>query len=415
MTRPGYKMTEIGEIPEEWKTRIFKQDMILRRKETKGKNDKINIIPMELIPEDGLFCKYREASLGEVIPPTYCETGDILFPKITPSVENGKQCIVPDLPKGYSFSTSEVFAIVASKSWDNRFIFYLLKLNHFRQNLINSMVGTTGRQRVTKEALMNLVLPFPTLLEQQKIAEILSTTDETMQKVEEEIKLTERIKKGLMQTLLTRGIGHTKFKMTEIGEIPEEWDIKQLHEVADVRKEIVQPIEYESEHYVGLENITSGQLKIFTYGDPSNLKSSKFMFKVGDVLYGKLRPYLDKVAVAETGGICSTDIIPIVSKNSDVRFLAYILHSDSFLRFVESTTSGTNHPRTSWKLMSLFILPFPPLIEQQKIADILSTADNKIELLKNKKEHLEKMKRGLMNDLLTGKVRVKLDSFRGEN
>jgi type I restriction enzyme S subunit len=293
-----------------------------------------------------------------------------------------------------------------------RFIYYYMKKE---ENKLKKTVKGSTIPHVNGDSLLNLYILLPPVPEQKKIAEVLSTADETIQKVNEEIALTEKLKKGLMQTLLTKGIGHTKFKMTEIGEIPEEWNVKELYQVSELRKETIGPIKKMSEHYVGLENISSGQLRIFSYGDATNLKSSKFKFKKGDILYGKLRPYLDKVALAETDGVCSTDIIPILSKNMNARFLAYMLHSDLFLQFVKSTISGTNHPRTAWKQMSHFLMPFPSISEQQKITEILTTVDSKRELLRNKKAHLEKLKKGLMGDLLTGKVRAKINTSKGEN
>ena len=119
---------------------------------------------MELIPEDGMYCAYRAIEPKDVIPPTYCESGDILLPKITPSVENGKQGIVPALPSGHAFATSEVYAIVAENSITNFFTFYLLKMDLYRQRLINSMIGTTGRQRIPKDSIYNLVFPIPPLV-----------------------------------------------------------------------------------------------------------------------------------------------------------------------------------------------------------------------------------------------------------
>lgn len=415
MTRPGYRMTEIGEIPEEWSLKPFDEVLQIRKRKNPGKLEKLYTISMELVPESGIYCGYRPLKENEVVPPTYCESGDILLPKITPSVENGKQGIVPIIPSGYAFATSEVYPLVTSDYLTNIFMFYLLKLRLFRKPLIDSMVGTTGRQRVPKDSLSSLSFPIPPLPEQQKIAGILSTANETIQMVNDQITQTEHLKKGVMQTLLTKGIGHTKFKMTEVGEIPEEWDVRELHQVAKPRKEIVKPSEFMLAHYVGLENISTGQLKISSNGDVSHLRSPKYKFNRGDLLYGKLRPYLDKVALADKDGVCSTDIIPIMSENVNSRFLAYVLHSYSFLNFVESTISGTNHPRTNWDQMSNFKIKYPPLVEQQKIAEILSTVDSKLDLLSKKKELLEKLKKGLMEDLLTGRVRVKFYASKGEN
>ena len=198
-----FKMTEIGEIPEEWPLRTFSEVLQIRKRKNKGKSEKIYTIPMELIPEKGTYCDYRSLSKNEVVPPTYCECGDILLPKITPSVENGKQGIVPTLPSGNAFATSEVYALVTNGSLTNIYTFYLLKLSLFRKPLIDSMVGTTGRQRVPKDSLFSLSFPVPPFPEQQKIAEILTTVDHKLEFLRNKKTHLEKLKKGLMGDLLT--------------------------------------------------------------------------------------------------------------------------------------------------------------------------------------------------------------------
>lgn len=199
----NFKITEIGEIPEEWPLRTFSEVLQIRKRNNKGKSEKIYTIPMELIPENGTYCDYRSLSKNEVVPPTYCECGDILLPKITPSVENGKQGIVPTLPSGNAFATSEVYALVTNGSLTNIYTFYLLKLSLFRKPLIDSMVGTTGRQRVPKDSLFSLSFPVPPFPEQQKIAEILTAVDNKLELLGNKKAKLEKLKKGLMSDLLT--------------------------------------------------------------------------------------------------------------------------------------------------------------------------------------------------------------------
>ncbi|MCL4420180.1 MAG: restriction endonuclease subunit S [Candidatus Thermoplasmatota archaeon] len=403
MTRPGYKLTEIGEIPEDWNVVEL--------------GSMIEILDLMRVP---LSETERERKKGSI---PYCGANGIID-YINDYLFEEEAVLIAEDGGNYGKYQNKAY-VMSGKYWvnnhahifrgkygllDNRFIMQWLNFAE-----ISPYVSGSTRTKLNQEMLKSIIVPKIPFLEQQKISEILSTADETIQKVNEEITMTEKLKKGLMQTLLTKGIAHTKFKRTEIGEIPDPWNVKELYQVSELRKETIEPMKYMSEHYVGLENISPGQLRIFSYGDATNLKSSKFKFKKGDILYGKLRPYLDKVALAEFDGVCSTDIIPIVSKNLNARFLAYMLHSDLFLQFVKSTVSGTNHPRTAWKQMSHFLVPFPSISEQQKIAEILSTVDNKLELLRNKKGHLEKLKKGLMGDLLTGKVRVKIDTSIGEN
>ena len=91
-------------------------------------------------------------------------------------------------------------------------------------------------------------------------------------------------------------------------------------------------------------------------------------------------------------------------------FILYLIHHPDTLSYAITTSTGTNHPRTSWRMLSRFRVPLPPLPEQNKIAEILSIVDGRIQLLKEKKNKLERVKKGLMNDLLTGKKRVKVEA-----
>ena len=111
-------------------------------------------------------------------------------------------------------------------------VFILFVLNFLDLNPY--IVGTT-RKKLNQEQMKGIKIPLPPLSEQQKIAEVLCTIDEAIQKTNEIIAKTEHLKKGLMQELLTKGIGHKEFKDTEIGRIPKEWEVVKLNEVAEIR------------------------------------------------------------------------------------------------------------------------------------------------------------------------------------
>ena len=105
----------------------------------------------------------------------------------------------------------------------------------FQKELLMLQNGTTGsRMRVTPSDTLSIPIPFPSIKEQRKIAAILSSVDKAIEKTEAIIEQTEKVKKGLMQQLLTKGIGHTKFKKTEIGEIPEEWEVKSFNDLLEM-------------------------------------------------------------------------------------------------------------------------------------------------------------------------------------
>jgi len=198
-----YKQTPIGTIPKTWQ--IVKLQDIAEIRGNKSINDfeKIAFIPMELIPESQIFANYQIRTREDVKSFTYCEAGDLLLAKITPSLENGKQGIVPsDVPNGVALATTEVFPINC-KGIDRFFLFYVLKFSKFRNKIISSMIGTTGRQRASKESVERLEIPLPPIAEQQKIAEILSNVDKKLELERNEKSRLERIKQGLMDLLLT--------------------------------------------------------------------------------------------------------------------------------------------------------------------------------------------------------------------
>ena len=99
------------------------------------------------------------------------------------------------------------------------------------------------------------------------------------------------------------------YRMTELGPLPEEWRVVRLGEALTQRKKTVHPADQPHASYVGLEHIDTGEIVLRRFGRASETRSLKAEFRRGDILYGKLRPYLDKAAIADRDGVCSTDIL----------------------------------------------------------------------------------------------------------
>jgi len=111
--------------------------------------------------------------------------------------------------------------------------------------------------------------------------------------------------------------------------------------------------------------------------------------------------------LAEWDGICSTDILVIKVQDGFLsEFLAYLLHTSKFIEYAVSTTTGVNHPRTSWKALQKFPIPLPPLAEQREIARILQAVDTKIAAEQARRAALEELFKTLLHQLMTGKIRV---------
>jgi type I restriction enzyme S subunit len=161
--------------------------------------------------------------------------------------------------------------------------------------------------------------------------------------------------------------------------MPQDWQDVSLGDVATVERFGIQPGDIrDGTAYVGLKNIKSGGTLIdVRVVDAGDLASSKFRFTSRHILYGKLRPYLAKIASPEFDGICSTDIVPILpGPEADRRYLVHYLRQPSIVALANSRTTGINLPRVAPSALAELPIPLPPLTEQQRIADILDKADS---------------------------------------
>ena len=159
-----FRETEAGLIPTEWKCLPLKAIVTFTRK-PRGLDlsslEEIPFVPMELISEQDVYItQYALLTNEEIKSSTYCERGDLLIAKITPSFENGKQGILADIPLDFAFATTEVYALKAiACAVDLLFLFAYFKLDYVRENIAGKMEGTTGRQRVPKSILANYPIP----------------------------------------------------------------------------------------------------------------------------------------------------------------------------------------------------------------------------------------------------------------
>lgn len=151
-------------------------------------------------------------------------------------------------------------------------------------------------------------------------------------------------------------------------ELPEGWAACALGELVQPSSEKVEPNECPDAPYLSLEHIEPHMSTILGRGRGSDVNSTKAVFRAGDVLYGKLRPYLNKVVVPDFDGICSTDILVFrPSPWIDASFLRYFLSTPAVVEFAHHNSSGVQLPRINFDTLGTFEIALPPLAEQRRI------------------------------------------------
>ena len=303
-----------------------------------------------------------------------------------------------------------------------KYLYYVLHLAN--KQLIRQSVGTTVIS-LRLPHIQNIQIPLPPLPQQKKIAEILETVDKIIEKTEKIIEKYKRIKQGLMQELFTKGIDENgkirdekthRFKDSPIGRIPEEWEVVRLGEVVEKVKAGGTPTTSISEYYqngnipfVKIEDLTyngkylkSTMLKITEKGLKS---SSAWLVPKNSLLFGMYGSLgeisINKIEVATNQAILG--IVPN-SESVDLEYLYYwFFYFKPNWHLYAKTTTQANLTK---EIIENFLIPLPPLPEQERIAQTLSQIDKVIESEQKYKQKLESLKRGLMEDLLTGRLRV---------
>jgi len=418
--RKGYKIVtnffrRETEIPKDWDYPKF-HEVVKTNPVTKIDGKNIPYIPMDSVDvERPHFRYFEERKLSDNPSLPKFQENDVLFARITPSTENGKTCIIENFnQKG--IASSELTILRSSNKVLPKYLYYYVKRYKIRQFAISQMLGTTGRQRVPDYVFKkDLNFELPSLDEQQKIISILSNIDNLIISTKKLIDQTILIKKGQMQKLFTKGIDHKKFKKIkwlygkEI-ETPEEWKITELQHHA----ELYVPMRDKPKKFDG--NIPWLRIEDLDEKYASDSKSNQRV-SLETIKEMKLRVYPIGTVLCScsaTIGICAITtqklttnqtFIGITPNDSlDNQFLYYFLTTQK--NYLNSVGSGSTILYISRKKFEKMKIVLPPLQEQQKIVTILSNVDSQIISQTQYKEKLERLKKSLMQKLLTGQVRV---------
>ncbi len=402
-----FKDTPIGKIPVDWETlplSHISKIIMGQSPSSKDYNDKCQGLPFYQGNTD-FGPKYPIPTKWCTKPTKIALKGDILISVRAPV---GEINIAP-----HECCIGRGIGAIRTTKANGEFLYQSMLL--LRKLFERVSQGSTF-EAINSKDLSDFLILSPPLPEQKKIAEILSTVDNAIEETDRVIDKTKELKQGLMQKLLTRGIGHKKFKKTELGKIPKEWKVVKVKEIGSKDKYAIVDGPFGSSVNTSVDYINQGvpvirtvnirpfkfiekNLKFISEEKFQELKRSQvkpkdvLFSKVGTVGYACLFPVHIEKAILSTTGSCK---ISVDQSKIKPEYLCY------YLNYLKPYMD-----RTPTILFCSLRIGLPTLKEQNKIVGVLSSVDSEIENEETKKQELESLKKSLMQVLLTGKVRVK--------
>ncbi|MGL4731524.1 MAG: restriction endonuclease subunit S [Clostridium sp.] len=414
--KEAYKKTKLGWIPNEWKINNLNKIIYLNPESLSNSTDNnliINYIDIESVKVGKVLgCKEFQFSEAPSRARRVIIKNDVIVSTVRPNLKSVAKI---NFDKENLICSTGFVVLRKKESVDSEYLFQFAMSDIFTKQLVDKTVGS-NYPAVNSTDIKETLIIVPPLKEQQKIAEILSTVDSQIHDTDKLIEKTKELKKGLMQRLLTKGIGHTEFKMTETGEIPVEWEvikIEEVCEIVDYRGKTPSKVE-NGIFLVTAKNIGKGYIDYsssqeYIKEDDYSSVMSRGIPKIGDVLFTTEAPLGNVANVDRVNIALAQRVIKFRGNKEKVNnfYLKYYMLGETFQQNILNEATGSTVLGIKGSRLKKILLAIPSMEEQQQIVDILSSVDNQIEEFENKKIKLEELKKGLMQQLLTGKVRVR--------
>lgn len=310
---------------------------------------------------------------------------------------------------------------------DYRYIYYILSQETYVRQMFGIADGS-AQANISGSQIENLEVPLPPLAEQRAIAQILGTLDDKIELNRRMNETLEAMARALFKSWFVdfdpvrlkadgRAPGLPKaladlfpdsFEDSELGEIPKGWHVGTLGDVAEHPRRGVQPSEIKTTTpYIALEHMPRRSIALSEWSVADGLESNKFMFKEGEILFGKLRPYFHKVGIAPVDGVCSTDIVVIAPRTEKwFGFLLGHVSSAAFVEYTNAGSTGTKMPRTSWSEMARY----PVLTPGESVADAFTKSSrpvvDRIVASIHQSRTLAALRDTLLSKLISGELRI---------
>ncbi len=402
--RPVYKQTEVGVIPEDWAVSTISKSMRLINgcafKPHEWRKQGVPIIRIQNLNDPAADFNYFQ---GQIDERNRVVEGDVLF-AWSGTLGSSFGARIWSGPDGVL--NQHIFKVIADERVFTKHYSYLI-FKRVQDDIEKKSHGfKSSFVHVKKADIDNIQLPIPPLPEQRAIAVALSDVDALLAKLDQLIAKKRDLKQATMQQLLTG--------QTRLPGFSGEWEVKRLGDVADIDTDNLgsnTASNYEF-NYISLENVDCGVLRGWSeqvfYAAPSRARRR---LKKGDILVSTVRPNLQSHLHFKTDSphwVCSTGFA-VVRCRTDVTNPAYVfphLFGASVSRQIDTLLTGSSYPAINSRDVRALEIPSPSYDEQTAIATVLSDMDAELAALEARRDKTRALKQGMMQELLTGRIRL---------
>jgi restriction endonuclease S subunit len=321
--------------------------------------------------------------------------GNILFNRTNSFEHVGRTGIF--LLEGNYMAASYLLKLEVDKTVaDPYFLNIIMNSDWFQTNIKTYATKAVGQANINAKSLSRFIVPLPSLAEQRQIATLFRSIDASVEKVKEQEKNLLKLKNKLLSDLFNVGGTFGKYLKAD------DFEKLKFEKIAHNISERVEPQKTDLTIYVGLEHLEAENLKIERTGTPADVIGAKLKIYKGDIIFGKRRAYLRKVAVSHFDGIASAHsmILRANQNNIEMDFLPYFMQSDTFMNRAVQISEGSLSPTIKWKTLASQEFLLPKKEKQKELSNLFKQFDSTIEQLKQQKTTLKNLKQKLLNEIL---------------
>lgn len=299
----------------------------------------------------------------------------------------------------------------------SKYLAYVFNGDRWRKSAqLSASLGAQANLGTADILKMNVLLP--PLPEQKKIASILTSVDEVIENTQKQIDKLQDLKKATMNELLTKGIGHTEFKDSELGRIPKSWEVKKLNELCSPTSPITYGVLKPGNYIEG--GIPLLQVKDLKGGSVDKSDIHRISTSL-DQEYSRSRVRFHDILISLIGTVGRVSLMPKVTEAYNIHrnigrirlenpeWVFLHLQSQKGVQQIQLASSGSSQSALNLSALKEFLISIPPLMEQSDIVSIISSISESLTSNYRKLHQTQSLKKSLMQDLLTGKVRVRVN------